>query len=236
MPNSPLTNTRIPDTTHNANIADIVHDAIYDLEADTCPAFTSTAARDSAFSAWTAATGQPIRAGRMCFTDDAGYWTRENGVWRSFTGLIGHGISTTSQTYVSGTATRLINGLPFSAYLRVGRAYRYTAELRGYSTVAGDVAAVAARLTFGTGSTAVTDPQITGSTASCETATSAHQYPLYMRKTFQVSATGSYQFNVWGNRAIGSGTITFNGMSDAALTQQVEDAGVALPTVPVPST
>lgn len=80
MPNSPLTNTRIPDSTYTADIADIVHKAIYDLEGNTCPRFTTTTARDAAYSAWVAA-GYTLADGRECYTDDAGFWDHTGGAW-----------------------------------------------------------------------------------------------------------------------------------------------------------
>lgn len=80
MPNSPLTNTRIPDTTYATNVPTDIRNAIYDLEVAGTPRFTTVSARDTAYSNWIAAGGV-LSDGRRCYTDDAGYWRRVGGAW-----------------------------------------------------------------------------------------------------------------------------------------------------------
>jgi hypothetical protein len=80
VPNSPLTNTRIPDSTYTTNPPQDIHNAVYDLEVNGCPRFTTTTARDAAYSAWVAA-GNTLANGRSCWTDDSGFWDRIGGAW-----------------------------------------------------------------------------------------------------------------------------------------------------------
>lgn len=68
MPNTPLTNSRIPDLTYAADLAQIVSNAIRDIEDNTTPAFATIAARDAAFASWVSA-GNTMRNGLRCFVD-----------------------------------------------------------------------------------------------------------------------------------------------------------------------
>lgn len=83
MPSSPLTDSRVPDGTYEADVAAIVSNAVTDIESHTIPRFASTTVRDQKYAAWSAATGKAIANGMRCFTTAGGgvEWLRYGGSW-----------------------------------------------------------------------------------------------------------------------------------------------------------
>ena len=237
MPTDPLTASRYPDINLNSpNVPQDIRNAVFDLAENTISRFTTTAARDSAWTAYTSAGGT-LADGVVCYTEDAGYWKRHNGGWVSHFGLVGHGIWTPGgsgfSTVTSGD-TRLSGGsLPLSAYLKAGRAYRFSGGLRAYSTVAGDIAQAAARISLSTSSSTAGDPIVAVDTSVIERVSgSLYLYKLLPSGTFQVNTSGNYVLSVWGSRPVGTGTVTFYPLSTGNLTAELHDAGIALSTVP----
>ena len=90
MPDSPLTDSRVPDGSYAADIASIVTNAITDIESYACPRYDSSNERDLAYTAWQAATGRSIEDGMSCWVADH-YEDRIDGAWTeraSSTGLV----------------------------------------------------------------------------------------------------------------------------------------------------
>lgn len=96
--NGPLTGARIPDSGDSANIAQYFDNTVKDLEPFTIPQFTSTTARDSAWSVWTAAGHTLTQAACMVNGDLQVY----RGGWVS--------VGPTKFRQVAATATGTLNG------------------------------------------------------------------------------------------------------------------------------
>ncbi|MCU1617206.1 MAG: hypothetical protein JWO98_4746 [Frankiales bacterium] len=83
MPTEPLTGAPYPDLNHDANIAQIVQDAVTGLaDATYAGPFATTTARDTAFAAWVAA-GNTMRDGLHCHVTGTGDQVYLSGAWKT---------------------------------------------------------------------------------------------------------------------------------------------------------
>ena len=79
MHTDPLTAARYPDSTDVPNVAQFIQNAVNDLSDQSVPRFASSAARDSAFTAWVAA-GNTMTNGLMAVT--SGQLQMYSGTWQ----------------------------------------------------------------------------------------------------------------------------------------------------------
>lgn len=116
----PLTGARIPDLSNTPNIPQDISNAVRDLAPDTVPHFTSTASRDSAYSAWVSAGGA-MRDGLECtvgskkyvYSSTASAWIEmgDAGSWGTFT----------PAPSAAGGGLNLGTGTAVGRYRKVGR-------------------------------------------------------------------------------------------------------------------
>lgn len=79
---TPLTATRVPDSSDSPNLSTYFSNMAVDLEKNAIPRFGSTASRDTAFSNWVAA-GNSMVDGLKCFVTGTGEQTYLGGAWRT---------------------------------------------------------------------------------------------------------------------------------------------------------
>jgi hypothetical protein len=65
LPTDPLTGARYPSSGDSPNIAQYIQNAVNDLSDDTCPSFSTTTARNTAYTNWVSA-GNTMRNGLQC--------------------------------------------------------------------------------------------------------------------------------------------------------------------------
>lgn len=133
MPTDPLTGSRYPASTASPNVPQDIQNAVLDLANDTVPTYSTTTARDTAFSNWVA-LGNTMTDGLMCTVNDKPYIysTTVPAGWRplpravtggTFSGqtsaggdvLIAHGLPTaptTAWVCMNGIANDAVFGKP----------------------------------------------------------------------------------------------------------------------------
>lgn len=80
MPNDPLTGARYPSSGAAPNVNTDIQNAVNDLSPDTIPYFSSTTARDTAFTNWVNA-GHTLRDGLHCYVQGVGRMVRLGSLW-----------------------------------------------------------------------------------------------------------------------------------------------------------
>lgn len=110
MPTDPLTGSRIPASTNVPNVPQDINNAVFDLSDNTIPFFTSTTARNTAYSAWVAAGGV-MRNGLYCHVNSVGLQVYEASTWRTVRqGWLSDTINPTSGT-VTGTTPTTVHSI-----------------------------------------------------------------------------------------------------------------------------
>jgi hypothetical protein len=108
VPTDPLTASRYPAATNAPNVPQDIQNAVFDLADNTIPFFSSTAARDTAYTNWVAAGGV-MRNGLVCYVNGVGlmeYRATAPTGWRALTrqsGIASANISASDQR--TGTVT-----------------------------------------------------------------------------------------------------------------------------------
>lgn len=141
MPTDALTGSRYPASSNVPNVPQDIQNAVFDLSDNTIPYFTSTTARNTAYSTWVT-QGGTMRNGLQCYVNSVGPMIYELGQWRNLTGVMGllHGSST--QAITSGGSHKAVT-LASSQYAdgitAVTASGRLTAVFPGRYLVSGAV-------------------------------------------------------------------------------------------------
>lgn len=111
MPTDPLTASRYPAATNSPNVPQDIQNAVFDLSDNTTPFFTSTTARDTAYTAWVA-QGGVMRDGLFCYVNAVGRMVYVSGAWERDGAppahALLHGVST--QSLVNNSPTTITLG------------------------------------------------------------------------------------------------------------------------------
>jgi hypothetical protein len=83
VPTDPLTASRYPASSDAPNVNQHIQNAVMDLSDNTIPRFSSTATRDTAYSAWVAA-GNTMVAGLFCWVTGTGLMEYSGTAWAVF--------------------------------------------------------------------------------------------------------------------------------------------------------
>lgn len=109
MPTSVLTSTRYPASSAAPNVPQDIQNAVLDLEDNTIPAFTTTAARDTAYTNWTAA-GNAMRDGLTCSVGGYAQIYR-SGSWHGV-GSVMYSTTTVDTTLYTASHTVMTQSVP----------------------------------------------------------------------------------------------------------------------------
>jgi hypothetical protein len=107
LPSDALTGSRYPSSTDAPNIPQHIQNAVFDLADNTIPRFTSTTARNTAYSTWVT-QGGVMTEGLYCHVNGLGLMVYSGGAWRSErTGWLNDVNPTTNGSVTGGTATTI---------------------------------------------------------------------------------------------------------------------------------
>lgn len=147
MATEPLTGARIPDLSYSPNIPQDISNGVRDLASNTSPHFTSTGARDSAFSAWVSAGGA-MRDGLFCtvgtkeymYSSSASAWVEmgDAGAWSTYSVTIS----------AAGGSFGLGNGSVTGRYRKIGQSCTVQILFVCGSTTSGAVGGLSFNLPF----------------------------------------------------------------------------------------
>lgn len=107
MPTDPLTGSRYPSSSAAPNINQDIQNAVLDLSDNTIPNFSTTGARDTAYTAWVA-LGNTMRSGLYCTVADKTY-IYSGSTWRGMPRAVVGG--TLGVTTSSGGDVNITHGL-----------------------------------------------------------------------------------------------------------------------------
>lgn len=121
MANSPLTGSRYPTSSSVPNVPQDIQNAVTDLEDNSVPRFTTTTARDTAFSNWVAA-GNSLVDGLLCVVGNkpleyrSGAWCSlaNPTLYRSARRVTNNVLGNATQTYGTSSSGEIV--LPAATY------------------------------------------------------------------------------------------------------------------------
>lgn len=193
----PLTGARYPTSGDAPQVYQDIKNLANDLSDNTIPSFSTTTARDTAFSAWVTA-GNTMRSGLLAEISGGGRWRYNGASWDPDLGLIEFDSATSQWDAATGGAEQRITTLGLSnVQMRSGQLYRARLKCRAWPGTNGVTFSLRIRVsstgTPTTSSTAVAVRQVAlapGPSTAASDYTVEDYFVVQSNGTFSISAFG----------------------------------------------